>query len=262
MAEVDGNVPEAPENPDFSPLAASYARARPAYPDELFDWLASLLDRRRVAWDCATGSGQAARGLARRFERVVATDLSEEQLRHAEPNPRIHYRRAAAESSGLADGSVDLVTVAAAVHWFDLPAFAVEVERVVRPGGLLAVWTYHVGEVEPPFDKVFHRLYWEILKPYFAPATGLVDEHYETLELPGEPVAASRFQMRVTWRLAQVLEFIASWSGARAYGEARGEDPADLVREELASLWGDRQAAREIRWPLHLRVSRIGGRRR
>lgn len=253
----DAEPPSSP-HPDFSPLAESYARARPSYPDELFDWLAGLVGRRRLAWDCATGSGQAARCLARQFQRVVATDLSEEQLRHAAAHPRIEYRRAPAERSGLEAGSADLVTVAAAVHWFDLPAFAGEVERVLRPGGVLAVWTYHVGEVEPPFDELFHRLYWQILKPHFAPATRLVDEHYETLALPGEPVPTPRFEMRASWRLEQALDFVSSWSGTRAYREAHGTDPVDLVRAELAALWGDAEAARELRWPLHLRVARVG----
>jgi SAM-dependent methyltransferase len=112
---------------------------------------------------------------------VVATDVSAEQIRHAAPHPRVEYRVARAETSGLDAAAVDLAAAAAAAHWFDLVAFGAEVRRVVRPGGLLAVWTYHLGIVEPPFDALFHRFYWEILKPYFAPATRLVDERYETL---------------------------------------------------------------------------------
>lgn len=247
-----------PRAPDFSPLAERYARGRPRYPPELFAWLATLVERRDLAWDCATGNGQAAVGLAERFDRVVATDVSGEQLRHATPHPRIEYRVALADRSGLEADSADLVTVAAAVHWFDLPAFLTEVERVIRPGGVLAAWTYHLGDVEPPFDKLFGRLYWEILKPYFAPATQLVDEKYATLQLPGEPIAAPNFCVSAEWSCAQALDFIASWSGTQAYKEARGEDPVELVLPELEALWGVRETVRTVRWPLHLRAVRLG----
>jgi SAM-dependent methyltransferase len=244
-------------SPDFSPFAAAYARSRPRYPAELFDWLAAQCPRRDAAWDCATGNGQAALGLAGRFARVVATDRSAEQLRHAPARPGVEWRAAPAESSGLADASIDLVTVAAAVHWFDLPAFLVEVARVARPGAVLAVWTYHVGRVEPPFDGFFHRLYWETLKPYFAPQTRLVDEGYATLALPGEALAAPRFEMRAEWTAAQALDFVASWSGSQAFRAARGVDPGGLVRDEAERLWGGEEASRTLRWPLHLRAVRL-----
>lgn len=243
--------------PDFSPFAARYARARPRYPAALFDWLAAQAPRRELAWDCATGNGQAALDLAARFARVVATDLSAEQLRQAPAHPRVEWRLAAAERSGLPDAAVDLVTVAAAVHWFDLPAFAAEAARVARPGAVLAVWTYHVGRVEPPFDQLFHRLYWEIVKPYFAPQTRLVDDGYATLALPGEELAAPAFRMRADWTLRQALDFVASWSGSQAYLAARGEEPARLVRDELARLWGDPERERPLVWPIHLRAVRL-----
>ena len=245
--------------PDFSPLAAVYARARPRYPAALYAWLAGQSPRHELAWDCATGNGQAAVGLVEHFRRVVATDASAEQVRHATPHERIDFRVARAESSGLEDASVDLVTVAAAAHWFDLEAFGVEVRRVLRPGGLLAVWSYHAGIVEAPFDEVFQRLYQEVLRPYFAPGARLVDERYETLELPGSAVAAPRFEIVCEWTLDQVLDYIASWSSVAAYRRQLGEDPIRRVAAELGRLWGGRSATRTLRLPLFLRVQRVGG---
>jgi len=244
--------------PDFSPLAAAYARARPRYPEALYAWLAAEAPGRRLAWDCATGSGQAAVGLADHFDRVVATDVSSEQIGHARPHPGIEYRVARAEASGLADGSVDLVTAAAAAHWFDLPAFGAEVRRVLRPGGLLAVWSYHAGIAEAPFDRVFDRLYRQILKPYFAPGARWVDERYETLALPGTPVAAPRFEIVCRWTLAQTLDYIGSWSAAASFRRAHDADPVDGVREELAALFGAPEAAQTLRLPIFLRVQRLG----
>ncbi|NJN88139.1 MAG: class I SAM-dependent methyltransferase [Leptolyngbyaceae cyanobacterium SL_7_1] len=119
----------------FSDHAQNYAKYRPGYPTVLFDYLATLVERPEVAWDCATGNGQAALGLAAHFPTVYATDASAEQIAHAFPHERIHYRVASAESSGLANCSVDLVTVGLALHWFDRERFYQEVQRVVKPGG-------------------------------------------------------------------------------------------------------------------------------
>jgi ubiquinone/menaquinone biosynthesis C-methylase UbiE len=225
----------------------------------LFEYLASLVDRHEAAWDCATGNGQAAVGLARHFERVIATDISTEQIRHAIKNPRIDYRVAQSESCGLDNDSVDMVTVAAAVHWFDLGAFYAEVKRVLRPGGVLGIWTYHVGHVEPPFDHVFRRFYFDILRPFFAPQVQLVDEHYRTLVLPGESLdTPSDLYITAEWKLEQMRSFIMSWSGAQKYLEDRGQDPIDTIADELGAIWGKPDTLHRVRWPLFIRASRVG----
>jgi SAM-dependent methyltransferase len=243
--------------PDYSPYARQYARSRPTYPPALFDRLAALVERREVAWDCATGSGQAARDLAERFARVVATDVSAEQVRQAHPHPRIQYAVCPAERSGLGDTSIDLITVASALHWFDLDAFYTEARRVLRPGGILAAWTYHVGHVEPPFGELFGQFYRNVLAGYFDAGAQLVDRRYETITLPGAPVDMAPLRMTATWTLSEMIAFIGSWSGVRQYTADRGEDPVSLVADALANLWGDPGAVRTIQWPLYVRVSRL-----
>src|SRR5689334_17884418 len=94
----------------FSPVAKEYSRFRPTYPDELFAFLASKAPSRTLAWDCATGTGQAAQSLTRYFERIEATDISTELLAQAVPHERITFRQADSLASGLADGSIDLIT--------------------------------------------------------------------------------------------------------------------------------------------------------
>jgi SAM-dependent methyltransferase len=244
-------------SPDYSPFAAQYAQSRPTYPGELFSYLASLVTRRDLAWDSATGNGQAAVALAEHFERVIATDGSAEQIRHALQHPGVEYRVAKSEESGLADRSVDLVAIASAMHWFDLDRFYSEVRRVIRPGGVLAAWTYHVGYVEPPFDRVFGCLYREVLYPYFAPGARLVDQRYETITLPGQAIGAGQFFVTAPWNLDQMLAFIRSWSGTQQYLKDRGRDPVTLVAEELGRIWGARETVREVRWPLFIRISRL-----
>jgi len=245
------------KSPDFSPFAEEYARARPRYPAELFNFLAALVERHALAWDCATGNGQAALELVKHFDRVIATDISAEQIHHATPHPQIEYRVTKSEHSGLDDRSVDVVTVAAAIHWFELDDFFAEARRVMRPGGLLAAWTYHVGHVEPPFDEIFRRFYFEILHPYFSPRVRLVDDLYETLILPGEALAPKAWSLSAAWNLDQMLAFIASWSGTQEYIKERGEDPALLIAEELEHLWGPREKIHVLRWPLYARISRL-----
>lgn len=243
--------------PDFSPIAREYARFRPTYPRELFDYLAPLVDRRERAWDCATGNGQAALELARHFTKVIATDVSAEQIRHATPDPRVEYRVASAEESGLEPGSVDLLTVASAIHWFDLDRFCAEARRVARRGGVLAAWSYHAGRMDPPFGPILERFYQDVVQPYFPPGSKLVDEDYRGLVLPGEPIQPPRFWMSARWNLDQMLAFVGTWSGTLEYIRRRGESPVPLVAEPLERIWGDRTAVRALRWPLAIRVSRL-----
>ena len=244
-------------SPDYSPFAAQYAQSRPGYPAELFSDLAALVPGRDLAWDGATGNGQAAVAVAEHFDRVIATDASAEQIRHAHRHPRVEYRVATSERSGLDDRSADLVTVASAIHWFDLDDFYAEVWRVIRPGGVLAAWTYHVGYVEPPFDRVFRRLYRDVLYPYFAPGARLVDRRYENITLPGAAIQAGQYIVTATWTLDQMLAFIRSWSGTQRFLKERGQDPVALVAEELERVWGARDTTHEVRWPIFIRVSRL-----
>jgi SAM-dependent methyltransferase len=245
------------KSPDYSPYAGQYAQSRPRYPEELFVFLASLVKRHRLAWDCATGNGQAALGLVGYFNKIVATDISDQQISQALVHPQIEYRVAGSEQSGFEDKSVDLVTVASAIHWFDLDSFYLEVKRVVHPGGVLAAWTYHVGHVESPFDKLFHRFYYDALFPYFNPGARLVDDGYQSLILPGKPMPSRDFQVSADWNLNQMLAFIHSWSGTQQYIKERGEDPVALIEKELSRIWGNHTRIHTVRWPLYLKISQI-----
>jgi SAM-dependent methyltransferase len=250
----------APPNPDFSPFAATYARARPRYPPELYAWLAARCERRELAWDAATGNGQAAVGLAEHFERVVATDVSVGQIAHAARHPRVDYRVAAAERSGLADASVDLAAVATAIHWLPLRAFFAEVRRVARPGALFAAWTYHAGTCEPPFDGAIRHFYWNVARPHFAPGVQLVDDRYRTIDCPGEPIAAPEFRVVAHWTLAQTLDYLRSWSGVADHLARTGVDLVEGFAPELAKLWDDPATTRPFCMPIVLEARRLPGR--
>jgi SAM-dependent methyltransferase len=242
----------------FAPVAASYAAFRPTYPPELYAWLASRVREHELAWDCAAGSGQATLGLAEHFSRVFATDASRAQVEAAAPHPRVSWRVVQAQDSGLPDASADLVVVAQALHWFDLDAFYAEVRRVLKPGGVLAVWTYGVIHVEgPDVDARVQVFYRDTVGPYWPPERRHVESGYRTLAFPFDEIAAPAFAMQAGWSLDELLGYLRSWSATGRYVAARGDDPVAALRRELEPLWGAPQAKRAIGWPLSLRAGRM-----
>jgi SAM-dependent methyltransferase len=242
----------------FSGHAELYARARPTYPMALYAFLVELAPSTARAWDCATGNGQAALALADHFDEVIATDASSEQLEHAPTHPRVTFRRALAEASGLDAGSVDLVTAAAAAHWFDHDAFHAEVRRVTRPRGVIALWTYGTRLlVSEQVDSVIERLAGEILGPHWPPQFRHVRGGYRELPFPFAEVAAPELSAVTQWTLTGLMDNIRSWSGARAYMAAVGSDPVEVVAGDLQRAWGAEETVREVRFPLSMRVGRV-----
>ena len=240
----------------FSSGSDRYATYRPDYPAPLFTWLAGLCPEHESAWDCATGSGQAALGLAPHFRNVVATDASAEQVRHAQPHPRIGYRVAPAEASGLPDRSVNLVTVAQAAHWFDLPRFYGEVARVLSPGAVLALWGYGRMVLPGAIDAPFLRFYAETVGPFWPAERRLIDDAYRGLEFPFAEVSAPDFAIEVEWTLQRLMDYLSTWSAVKRYQNVIGSDPLPALMAELEPLWGAPEAARKLQWPLFLRVGR------
>lgn len=239
----------------FSPLAASYASFRPRYPSALFDYLARCCPRREAAWDCACGSGQATFELAQRFAVVLATDASAAQLAAAPPHPKVQYRVAPAEASGLAAASVNLVTVAQALHWFELAAFYAEVRRVLRPRGVLAAWTYGVlHALDERIDRRLQEFYGDTLKADWPAERQLVETGYRTLAFPFVKMAPPAFAMHEDWSLPRLLGYIRTWSASARHLERTGVDPVAALAGQLAPLWGDPADLRRIGWPLSLQI--------
>jgi ubiquinone/menaquinone biosynthesis C-methylase UbiE len=235
----------------FSRQAADYAKFRPRYPKELFRWLGSIAPGRELAWDCATGSGQAAVELAEVFGRVIATDASEKQIANAEPHPQVEYRIATAEQSGLEAASVDFVTVAQALHWFDLDRFYGEVRRVLKLGGVLAAWAYKLATISPAIDAVVNHYYSEIVGPYWPPERALV-EKFEELPFGFEQMAAPSFQMTAEWSVEHLLGYLRTWSATQRFMAAEKRDPLEGVEAELRQAWGEE--TRRMVWPLTVKV--------
>ena len=241
----------------FSPTAAGYARHRPGYPAALFEWLSRIAADHAVAWDCGTGSGQAAVALAEHFDFVVASDPSAAQLAHAAPHPRVRYAAMPAERSALADRSVSMVTVAQALHWFDRPAFFAEARRVLMPSGIIAAWTYGVVTLgDDVLDRVVRRFHGESMGPFWPPERRLVDRGYRDVSLPFEPIDAPPFTMEARWTLLQFGGYVSTWSAVQRARDATGVDPIPALLDSLRPGWGPETAARRVEWPLTLLAGR------
>ena len=238
----------------FSGHADSYAAHRPGYPQALFDWLARQCPRRQCAWDCATGSGQAAGGIAPYFEHVVATDASSTQIDNAVPHVGVEYRVATAEESGLRDSAIDLVTVAQALHWFDLPAFYAEVQRVTHEGAVMAAWSYERSTVNSDIDKAQEMIFDEV-EDYWPPEREIVENRYRDIVLPGEPLTPPPFDMTADWTAENMLAYLRTWSATRRYMADRNADPVALHEQALKDAWGD--STQTVHWPLTMLVSRL-----
>lgn len=244
-------------SPDhFSPLAGQYASFRPSYPVELFDWLAAIAPQRRLAWDCGAGSGQATLALASRFKHVVGTDISASQLASAPAHPNIEYRVSPAEISGLADHSADLVTVAQAMHWFDLPAFHAEARRVLGTNGVIAVWGYSrliIGH--PELQRHIDHFYTETIGAYWPAERVHVENEYRDLPFPFSRISAPRFSLRKEWSREHLMGYLRSWSAVGRFQAANGFDPVDALEEAIRQHWPDGRL-HWIEWPLFMHAGR------
>ena len=241
----------------FSTHSAGYAAYRPTYPVALVDYLAGLCAHRGVALDVGCGTGQLSVLLAERFEHVIATDASAQQIEKASGHAKVGYRAAPAEYSGLPDHSVDLITVAQAAHWFDLQAFYAEARRVGKPGAGLALITYGVIQADPEIDPVIQHFYKDVVGPYWPPERRHVEEGYRSLPFPFDELAAPALAIEVRWKAPELIGYADTWSAVRGAEKALGREPIERFRRDLLAAWGDPERRRTIRFPLSLRVARL-----
>ncbi len=236
----------------FSDHAAGYASSRPGYPPLLGRWLGEQVSSHALAWDVGTGSGQGAKLLSPFFDRVVATDASKQQLEHAVPVSNVTYYQANEEKSGLAKGSVSLVSSFQAAHWFDLERFYQEVNRIVLPGALCALIGYGRVQVSRRVDAEVESLYSTVLGGWWPDRRKLVEQHYQPIPFPFREIPFSGFALEREWTASQFIAYLGTWSSLLKYRKAREEDPLDLFEVCLRPLWGE--GVRRVSWPLFGRV--------
>jgi SAM-dependent methyltransferase len=241
----------------FSTQAGDYARFRPHYPSALFKQLGKLCAAHELAWDCGTGNGQAAVALAPYFKKVIGTDPSEKQLESAVPHEKVEYRRAGAEVSGIEAGSVDLITVAQAFHWFRQEEFFAECSRVAKPGCLLAVWCYELTVISPEVDRVVKVLYEDVLGSYWDPARKRVEEGYRNEVFPFPEITGPKVSMGAEWTLPDLIGYLGTWSSFQKYYKEKGFDPRVPLMPNFIKAWGNQNVPKNVSWPLSLRLFRV-----
>lgn len=243
----------------FSGHAADYSQARPSYPPELFTYLSSLVNAKDLVWDCATGNGQAAAELATIFKKVIATDASAQQIEKAVKKDNIEYWVASAENSGLENSSVDLITVAQALHWFDLEKFYEEAKRVLKPKGILATWCYvlfHTDNEE--LNKFVNEFYWDIIGPYWPPDRKYIEEHYENILFPFEEIKAPEFSIQNSWTLEQLMNYMQTWSSVKNYEKKEGINPVkDWLIPRVSHLSKTNEQKFLVTMPLYFKITRL-----
>ncbi len=234
----------------FSEQSDSYSKYRPLYPLELFRYLSEIVPDTGLAWDCAAGTGQASSGLAEFFDRVVATDASCRQIKNFAQVKGVHKYIASAENSGLNSGTVDLITVAQALHWLNYDLFNAEARRVLKDNGIIAIWSYNLLSISPDIDKVIEHLYWKILKEYWPPERKHIENSYSELPFPFEKIKSPAFCMSAEWSFEHLLGYLESWSAVRKYKNKNGSNPLEQISDVLAREWGDSDHSRRTDWPL------------
>ncbi len=241
----------------FSGHASLYAQYRIDYPAELYDCILPVVARPNRAWDCATGNGQVAVVLANSFTEVEATDSSQQQLDQAIARPNIRYQVAPAEQTPFPDAHFDLITVAQALHWFNLAAFHQEVRRVAKPGAILAEWGYGLTQIDEAIDDLLTDFYRNRTGPYWHPNRRHIDTAYASLPFPFANARQATFTVRRHWSLERFLNYLRTWSAVQKYIHQNEIDPVTALGSQLIAIWGTGE--REVQFPVFLRVGVVNG---
>ena len=238
----------------FSNHAKQYAIFRPTYPKELYDCIFSHVKKFDAAWDCGTGNGQVARDLSTRFIVVEATDISEQQLANAYKAENIFYTKAD-EKTNFPDAHFDLITVAQAIHWFNISEFFKEVKRVAKKDAIIAVWGYSLPTLNPEIDKRLQEFYSKVVGPYWDKERRLIDAQYKTILFPCSENRTPEFSLSLEWSLEEFQGYLSTWSSVQKYIQANQINPVESFMKEVLPLWkSDRQ---NINFPLFLRLGKI-----
>jgi SAM-dependent methyltransferase len=240
----------------FSAQANFYAKFRPHYPDELFEYLFSLAKSTDAAWDCGTGNGQVAAKLASRFKQVYATDISQAQLSHAEQKENISYILTRAEHTSFPDNTFDLITVAQAIHWFDFDAFYNEIRRVAKPSALLAVWGYGLTTISPEIDALIYDFYTNIVGKYWDAERKHIDQAYRTVPFPFRALQTPPFKITEQWSCEQFIGYLNSWSAVQNFINSHHQSPLDSIASKLQMLWNNDEV-KEVNFPLFMRTGMV-----
>jgi ubiquinone/menaquinone biosynthesis C-methylase UbiE len=237
----------------FSTQSSEYSRFRPTYPAALVEEISSLCAHHDLAWDAGTGNGQLAVMLAEHFKHVTGTDISEKQLANAAKKSNIDYSISDSKTTAFKDHSVDLVTVAQAVHWFDFDAFYAEVKRVLKKNGVIALIGYGVMRSDRATDAIIQDFYHNIVGPYWDQERRLIDEAYVTIPFPFKEIGLKKYNMHYSWNIDQLMGYFSTWSALQHYLKKTAHDPLPELKERFVAT-GHKKF--ELDFPLFFRIGK------
>ncbi len=241
---------------NFSIQSNDYALFRPSYPQEFVNYLISLTENQENCCDCGTGNGQLAVQLAGNFKKVYATDISQKQLDNAVQLPNIEYSLQPAEQTNFPDHHFDLITVAQAAHWFDFDRFNLEVRRILKPNGIIALFGYGLVNVDGEVGEIIKSFYWNITKPYWDSERDHIVQEYKTIPFPFEEIKdAPNFDIKKEMSLEELTGYIGTWSAVQHFKKANGYHPVDKLRDDLSKIWNE--GKREVTFPTFVRLGRV-----
>jgi len=241
---------------NFSTQSDKYAKYRPTYPADLFDYLDAIIPNKQNAWDCGTGNGQVAYALAKTFYNVFATDISQSQIDNALPADNIFYSVQPAEETNFEDELFDLIIVAQAIHWFNFEKFYAEVRRTAKENTLFCVIGYGKLEISETIDCIISYFYDNVIGKYWDSERKYIDENYKTLPFPFDEIKTPNFVNTQYWTLEHLIGYLNTWSAVKHFIKQNGYNPIDKLQSDLAQLWGNEQV-KQVRFPLLLRVGKI-----
>jgi SAM-dependent methyltransferase len=240
---------------NFSRHAEIYARYRPQYPAQLFEFLSSLTSKRELAWDCGTGNGQCALGIAGFYDTVFASDPSEKQIQHAILSPKVKYKIERAEQTSLGDNSVDLITIAQALHWLNTEEFFNEAKRVLKKDGVIAVISYVNPVVSKEVDELTDQFHDQALKGYWLPENKLVFEKYRSIPFPFIPIKAPEFTIERPLEFSGFIGHLRTWSAVQRFIDNNKTNPLAWYEQKLKQYWKSGEI-KNVSWKLDLKIGR------
>jgi SAM-dependent methyltransferase len=242
----------------FSAHADIYARYRPLYPKDLYDFIITIVKEKNAALDCGTGNGQCAGVLAEYFKEVHAADISEKQIANAVSKPNLHYHICEAGKTPFPDNSFDLITCATAVHWFRFEAFFDEMKRVAKNDGVFACWAYNVFRTDQPtLDEMIDEFYWQTIHKYWDPERSHVDAQYKTIAFPFNEIPNPGFATHLQWGLETLEGYLNTWSAVQHFIRENNSNPVTGLMEKIRVKF-DRNIQLKMIFPIFMRIGIIG----
>ena len=217
----------------FEDLVDHYDAARPTYPTALYD---ALPDLSGSVLELGAGTGIATRELAKRAGSLVSTDLGPKMLgRLHERSPDVPVVVCRAEALPFADGSFDVVCGSQMWHWVDVPVAAPEVVRVLRPGGVLALWWNEVAADGLPW--------WDAQQDRLEAGNRKYTRRYRGRDYRDElrPYFSSVEEWSTSWERTLDWPMYERWLRSKSYVQAMDDVEAFIAaeRESLATAFPD-----------------------